>query len=468
MFQKNTATVTQKPTLLRQLSFYVHRLRKEKVTKVVAASVASLALVLQLTAGVFPLSGDTAQAAGNDNIVRNGVNSKAEMLAVYDRNSDGAGHNDIKAIYTHFGVTRQDIANSTMGSYKSNDFNGQLKTIGRTNWANTGRTAVKVNSTTTVYTGPFLNGDNNRPIVQKALIGKRAVDGKWFAITLDCGNIVYVDMPQKPKPTPKPAAVCTSLSINSITRTSFKLNARAAKSDGATISAYRYVITKNGAEVLDRNVATTGTSSSINYTAEAAGDYVARVTVQTSVGAKTSDDCVKRFTVKPIVVNVGVEKIEVCDLDTMEPITINKDDYDSSIHSKDMEDCVRDEDVCVPGEEDRITGDNNSVDDSGDTPDDSDGRVDRDNSGTGSVDDNCDETPVVNTEDCPVPGKENLSANSPDCEEDIVVTPAPTQELPKTGLGEDVMKVAGLGSIIASIGYYVASRRGLLTAMLER
>ena len=434
MFKTTVQKTNQQSSLLRRVSFYWNRLRKEKVTKVVAASVASLALVLQLTAGVLPIGGDTAMAAGDDNIVRNGVTSKADMLAVYDRNSDGAGHNDIKAIYTHFGVTRQDIANTTMGSYKSNDFNGQLKTIGRSNFTNSGRSAVKVNSTTTIYTGPFLNGDNNRPVVQKALIGKRAVDGKWFAITLDCGNLVYVDMPPKPKPPVTPAAVCTSLTITSLTRNSVKLSARASVSGGAKISAYRYVITKDGgSQVLDRSIPTTGTSSSINFTAPSDGTYTAKLTVQTSAGAKTADACTKSFTVKPAPVKeVGVKKIEVCVLETKEMDMINEVEFDENLHSRDDSDCEevvetpRNIEVCVTetGELDTIRED--EFDDS------------------------------------------LHSMTLADCDDETPVTPAPVQELPRTGLGENIVSVFGLGSVIASVGYYVASRRGLLSAMLNR
>jgi LPXTG-motif cell wall-anchored protein len=48
------------------------------------------------------------------------------------------------------------------------------------------------------------------------------------------------------------------------------------------------------------------------------------------------------------------------------------------------------------------------------------------------------------------------------------VVTAPPQELPKTGLGEDILKVTGVGSIIAAVGYYAASRRNLLNAFLSR
>lgn len=424
-------------TLMRQLSFYAGRLRKENITKMFAVSAASLALVIQMTAGIIPAAfgNDTAQAAGDDNIVRYGVKDKADMLAVYDRGTDGAGHNDIKQIYTHFGVSRQDIANSTMGTYKSNDFNGNLKTIGRTNWQDSGRYPVKVaDSSTTVYTGPFLNGDNNNPVVQPALIGKRSIDGQWFAITLDCANIVYVTppkQPEPPKPQPKPAAVCESLSIAPLTRNSVKLSARATTSNGATVSAFQYVITKDGREVLNRTVETTGTSSAINYTAPSEGTYTARVTVQTSVGARTADACAKTFTVTPK--PVTIKKIEVCELATKDTITINEDDFDDSKHSRDFDDCKEAPkpeylEVCILATK---------------------------------------EIKMINKNDYDT---SKHSTDLSDCDEEVVVTPAPETpaELPKTGVADAISGALGLGSIIAGFSYYATSRRSLLAAWLNR
>jgi len=58
-------------------------------------------------------------------------------------------------------------------------------------------------------------------------------------------------------------------------------------------------------------------------------------------------------------------------------------------------------------------------------------------------------------ERCTVPGKETLPKNSPDC-----VTPTPP-ELPHTGAGDGIIALIGAGSLIAAIGYYVASRRAI-------
>ena len=66
---------------------------------------------------------------------------------------------------------------------------------------------------------------------------------------------------------------------------------------------------------------------------------------------------------------------------------------------------------------------------------------------------------------CPIPGKEHLPKDSPDCKETPVeppVTPPTTPpELPHTGAGDNIVAILGLGALIASTTYYVASRRAL-------
>jgi len=72
--------------------------------------------------------------------------------------------------------------------------------------------------------------------------------------------------------------------------------------------------------------------------------------------------------------------------------------------------------------------------------------------------------PSTPPEMCTVPGKENLPKDSPLC----VVTPTtpttPTTPaaLPETGAAESVLAVVGLGALVASIAYFVASRRNVL------
>lgn len=440
-------------TLARRAGFYTRRLRAEKVSKQVVTSVAAFALVLQLTAGAFPFASTTVGAVGDDDIVRGGVTSKQDLLAKYDRNSDGGGHNDIQQIYSHFGVSRQDIANATMGSYKTNDFNGQLKTIGRSNWPNSGRTAVSVDgASTTIYTGPFLDKANTKPFNMPALIGKRSADGQWFAITLNCGNIVYA---VTPKPLPKPvSAVCTSMTATRTNRTSFKF---ATKYTTGTdkFKSITYVIS----DATGKEIARTSSST---YTQTKAGTYTVKAIVNVTDAAgksKTisSDACRAQFTVLPAATGSSTSP-KKCTIQGKEHLSETsrecKEDKCTITGKTHLDasdaDCV---DVC---EDDDRSNDTSKCD----VPCD-------DTSGNDSPSDNpnCKEEPVAVTPMCTIQGKTHLEESSPRCVEDAKTPPA---ALPETGLGEDLLKLTGLGSIIASVGYYVASRRGLLDALMNR
>lgn len=501
--------------IMKRVSFYAGRLRKERISKFVIMSTASLALVLQLTAGVFPLSQNSdahaIAATPGDNIIYQGVTSKADMLAVYDRNVDAAGHKDIQQIYTQFGVTRADIANTTMSSYYTNDFGGKINTLSRMKWPIPGRTPVAIAGTnTTIYTGPFSDNSNHNKIEELALIGKRASDGQWFAITIHCGNLVYV---VPPKPQPKPAAACVSLTIEKISRTDLNIIAKGTASNGATIKAYHYVVSKDGKVLTDRVIPTTGFGSQINQGYET-GTYTAKVSVQTSLGELSSAGCTKTFTIPPapavpvytcdsltvtkinrtdvtatgvatasggakivsytftfgdgttktvtnptdvahsyakagtytvkLAVTVKVDgktktvtddakcvakvtvtppevvTIEVCDLTTKKVITIDEKDFDSKKHSKDLNDC-KEIVVCELETYTQITIKESDFDSA------------------------------------------KHSKDVADC-----VKPVTPPELPHTGAGSMAGSVLGLGSVIASLGYYISSRRGLLSALLNR
>ncbi|MDB5168116.1 MAG: hypothetical protein JWO55_374 [Candidatus Saccharibacteria bacterium] len=405
--------------LARRAGFYARRLRAEKITKRVVMSVTAFALVLQLTAGAFPFANTTVGAVGDDNIIRGGITSKEDLLAMYDRNSDSGGHNDIQQIYSHFGVSRQDIANSTMGTYKTNDFNGQLKTIGRTNWPNSGRTEVTVEGTSTsIYAGPFLDNANTKAFVMPALIGKRAADGQWFAVTLNCGNIVYS---ATPAPLPKPvAAQCTSLSATRTGRSNFKFATKhTAGSD--TAQDITYVISDASGKEIAR-------STSSTYTQTEAGTYTVKaiVNVTDAEGKQktiSSDACRTQITVPPAATGSSTSP-KRCTIP-------GKEDLSATDPS------CKEEVMCtVVGREDLPADDPACVE----------------------------PAPAVTTPKCTIAGKTDLDANSPDC---VVDRTAPPAALPETGLGEDILRVTGFGSLIAAIGYYVASRRGLLSALTD-
>jgi uncharacterized repeat protein (TIGR01451 family) len=469
MFRITTSVAKVSGATLRRVGFYAHRLRKEKLTKIIIASTASLALVLQLTTGVLPFSMSTAHATGTDNILSTPITSKESLLAVYDRNTDSAGHNDIQQIYTHFGVSRQDIVNATMGSYKTNDFGGTIKSIGRTNFPNTGRSAVAVtNSSTTVYTGPFLDNANAQAYVMPALIGKRTIDGQWFAITLYCGNIVYT---VTPPPVPQPLYTCDMLTVTRIDRTTVKFDTKYTVKDAAFQSVTYVIRDANGTEIARTTTPTYAQTTVGSYTVEA----IVSVQVNGTNVTATSAACKQPFTtVKEKTPAVTITKnVDGVKLKT---VNVNQDfTYQLTVTNNGETDLTA---VAVtdnaPAGVSFVKADVGSTTSTAWSTTIDSLKVGESKNFNITAHVNAFQAGnIVNTAcvDAPqVPGTPDMcdTATVTVTPPTSPVTPTTPMELPHTGLGQTVGATLGVGSIIASIGYYAASRRNLLSAFLNR
>ncbi len=69
---------------------------------------------------------------------------------------------------------------------------------------------------------------------------------------------------------------------------------------------------------------------------------------------------------------------------------------------------------------------------------------------------------------CDVPGKEQLSKNSPDCATPPAIPPTPPADLPHTGPTDVIGSVLGAGALFAAGYYWFVSRRDLVAAFLKR
>jgi len=300
MFRKIVSNLAFSPALVGQLGFYAKRLRKEEATRRIGLIFTALALVVQAFAVFTPP--ESANAANGNNIIYGGFKDKNDLLSIYDRNRDSAGHADLQQIYTQFGITRQDIANAQFGTFNSRDFNLGIKSVGRSTYAWQQNPIAIGGTATTVYESLLYKFDSTSWTTvhgssYQAVIGKRAVDGQWFAIMAGCGNPAYISLPPPP---PKPIAACTNLVIAPISRTKFTFSATATKSNGATISGYTYTVKDStGATVTTKQQPSNVTTNSFTYEFAKDGKYTISVAVATSVGNQTSTNCQKSLTVSP-------------------------------------------------------------------------------------------------------------------------------------------------------------------------
>ena len=207
MFKYLISNLPFSPSLAGQLGFYVKRLKEEEVTRRTGLILTALAVLVQGFIAFAPT--ETQAAASNNDIIYGGFTSKDDLLRIYDKGIDSAGRADIKQIYSYFGVTRSDIENTYLGRINSKDFNEGIYSTGRYSYNKPGSNeqAMQITGTdTTVYTRTLRSFDAGHQIETgngyAALIGQRTIDGKWFAIVLDCGNIDFTELPPSASSTP--------------------------------------------------------------------------------------------------------------------------------------------------------------------------------------------------------------------------------------------------------------------------
>jgi len=121
---------------------------------------------------------------------------------------------------------------------------------------------------------------------------------------------------------PEPVAKCEQLTFSRISRTDFSLTGKASAENGAKITGYRFtVISQTKAVMLTKDVASTSKeASSGRLSITEPGSYTARVTVKTSEGDKTNDNCVAPFKVNaPMTPAIDIDKkVDGVDLKSVE------------------------------------------------------------------------------------------------------------------------------------------------------
>jgi hypothetical protein len=297
MFRKIVSNLPFSPALVGQLGFYAKRLRKEEATRRIGLIFTALALVVQGFAVFTPP--ESANAANGNDIIYGGFKSKNELLEIYDRNRDSAGHKDLQQIYTYYGITRQDIVNAKWTTFNSQDQGNKIQSIGRSTVSFQSTPRKITGTSTTIYERQLSKFDTTdwskrNGTTYQAIVGKRAIDGQWFAIIAACGNAAVVNLP------PAPKAACSSLTITPISRTKFRFNAKASTSSGATITSYTYTLKDDTSKTVHTaKQSSSATTNAIEYDFTQDGSYVAEVVVSTSIGDKAGGDCTQSLTVSP-------------------------------------------------------------------------------------------------------------------------------------------------------------------------
>lgn len=314
----------------------------------------------------------TTPDCSSNAVIKCGVTSASDLKAKYNSSAE------LRNIYAHFGWTSSVINNARFvdGIVYAD---GTVKVAGKTVATGAESIGRNVDSGSGCKGTPFtINGKTYYKGTTKCRFGSFTAqpvlvmldaNGQFIgAINKTCGN------PHPAKPVLVPVHTCDLLTANQLSRNEFRFSVKATAKNGATITNYVYDF-GDGAK-------STSTSASANHTYANAGTYTVTVTVNYLVDGKTvtetSDNCSARITVKP----QPPVLVQVCDLNSKQIITIDEKDFDSSKHSKNLDDCK-------------------------------------------------------------------------------TVPPVTPPTLPHTGISEGLLSVLGVGSLVVSTYYYIASRRGL-------
>jgi hypothetical protein len=205
VFKKLVSNLPFNPSLITQITFYTDRLKKERAIRSLGFFFIIASMLIQTFAVISPP--ERSLASSNNHII-NGLKTRDDILRAWDNPSS-----DVKAIYSVFGVTRDDIAgltqnpNTTLFSGDGNDY----WTIGRTSltgysdvaqqYKNT-QIAIKYSGQNTAASGDdryvyhrqlrawdIVNKSGN---YYKAFKGKLKSTGETYWILVDCGNFTKI------------------------------------------------------------------------------------------------------------------------------------------------------------------------------------------------------------------------------------------------------------------------------------
>lgn len=200
MFRRLISNLPFNPSLLGQVSFYAKRIKQEDSLRRLGFGFVALAMFIQTFAVIAPP--EKSLAYSSDYII-NGLRTRDDILRAWDGKT---ADKNVAAIYSQFGITREDIAALPMYPNVTVHSNyADYWTIGRTSLSAVSKAGsikqqyknseVPINyGNGTVYLRQLRAWDIKNPVnYYKAFEGWK--DGKQFWILVDCGNLTMVGKP---------------------------------------------------------------------------------------------------------------------------------------------------------------------------------------------------------------------------------------------------------------------------------
>jgi len=438
---------------------------------------ASLAALTMVVAGLllFNFMGADSNAAlprdcDNNSIIYCGAITPSELADRYNANKTG----DLKTIYHSYGLTDYEMTHAgsvaKIGEAHRDGritVNGETVATGLTSigrqmlYAN--RTKVKIGNKYYYEGSPqYSYAKGVESIVVYVFFDN---DGNFkAAVMTSCGNPVHAH------PKPKPVYSCKALTAQTISRTERKFMASAEAKNGATIVSYTYEFGDGTAE--------TTAAPTKSHVYDKPGNYSAKLTANIKVNGKTipvtGPACKTVITVStpPPVPEYLCNAISVDKIDRTH-FKFSTDYTVTNATFKKVTYIIRD---AQGNEIAQLDGDTYAQDKPADYSVQAIVTVEVKGEEKTATSDSCKAqftvTPPHKVQVCDQHTGKVITVEEKDKDKykpvgDVACQPAPP-ELPHTGPADTIGSIIGVGSLIASIGYYVASRRGLLAELLGR
>lgn len=188
MFKKLLSNLPFNPSLIGQVTFYTRRMRQETVTRRAGFIFMALTMVVQFFAVVSPPQ-PTLASSDND-LISGGITSREGAVSACQTNAADYG-----AILGYYGISCDDLAQSSTVTLKSTDYNKQLYSMGRIQYGKSGETPVTINGQT-LWLRHLWSWDGATASSYQALSGTTKSGLKFF-ILYNCGNLVFVGIPKQ-------------------------------------------------------------------------------------------------------------------------------------------------------------------------------------------------------------------------------------------------------------------------------
>lgn len=196
MFEKLLANLPYNPSLVKQISFYTHRLRREQAVRRTGLVFIVLAFLVQFFAFVSPPQSTTAYSSSD--MINGGISSKADAVSACRDNVKNYGD-----VLWNFKITCADVASATATTVQSTDFDNRLFSMSWLPYGQTNPHSGKPTDETpynlakvaeTIYARRLTSADTIPYSTYKVLKGTSS-SGRTFFIMFNCGNLMFVGVP---------------------------------------------------------------------------------------------------------------------------------------------------------------------------------------------------------------------------------------------------------------------------------